>query len=102
MIEAIIMMIILGALLGCGLGIADKFLKVEVDERVQTVTSLLPGYNCGGCGFAGCSGMADALVSGKVTVVGTCKPCKPEQKEKIAEYLNTTPGPDGNVCKVKV
>lgn len=102
MIEAILMMIILGAILGCGLGIADKFLKVEVDERVETVAGMLPGYNCGGCGFAGCSGMADALVNGEVTVVGTCKPCKPDSKAKIAEYLNSTPGPDGKTCNVKI
>ena len=40
--------------LGLGLGVADKYLKVEADVRVEKVTSLLPGYNCGGCGFPGC------------------------------------------------
>ncbi len=39
----------------------DKYFKVEADVRVEKVTSLLPGYNCGGCGFPGCSGMAEAL-----------------------------------------
>ena len=52
-------------------------------------------------GNAGCSGLAEALVEGEVTVVGTCKPCKPDQKAAIAEYLNTTPGPDGTCVKVK-
>lgn len=99
---AIAMMVVLGGVLGLGLGIADKYLQVEVDERIETVTTLLPNYNCGGCGYAGCAGLAEALVDGSVSVVGTCKPCKPEQKEKIAEYLNTTPGPDGICVKVKV
>ena len=84
-----------------GLGIADKYLQVEVDERIETVTSMLPNYNCGSCGYAGCSGLAEALVTGEVSVVGTCRPCKADQKEKIAEYLNTTPGPDGTCVKVK-
>ena len=66
MVAAIAMMIVLGAVLGFGLGIADKYLKVEVDERVEKVTEMLPNYNCGGCGYAGCSGLADALVSGEV------------------------------------
>ena len=101
MITAIIVMIVLGALLGFGLGIADKFLKVEADERVEAVTGMLPGYNCGGCGYAGCSGLAEALVNGEITTVGTCKPSKPEAKEKIAEYLNQTPGPDGTCVNVK-
>lgn len=101
MIYAIIMMLVLGAVLGLGLGIADKYLAVEVDERVEKVGGMLPNYNCGSCGYAGCSGLAQALVDGEVTVVGTCKPCKPEAKEAIVEYLNTTPGPDGNCLNVK-
>ena len=64
-IVAVIMMLVLGAVLGLGLGVADKYLKVEADVRVEKVTSLLPGYNCGGCGFPGCSGMAEALVPGR-------------------------------------
>lgn len=101
MVNAIIMMLVLGAILGVGLAIADKFLSVEVDERIETVSKMLPNYNCGGCGYAGCSGLAEALVNGEIKVVGTCKPCKPEQREAIAEYLNTTPGADGTCVEVK-
>ena len=71
-LTALLLMLVLGAILGLGLGVADKFLSVEVDERVETVASMLPNYNCGGCGYAGCSGLAEALVYGVVTVVGTC------------------------------
>lgn len=56
MITAIIMMFVVGAVLGLILGIASNVFKVEVDERVEKVTAMLPGYNCGSCGFAGCSG----------------------------------------------
>lgn len=101
MVTAIIMMLVLGALLGLGLGIADKFLKVEVDERVERVTGMLPNYNCGGCGYAGCSGLAEALVNGEVDTVGLCKPSKSEVKLAICDYLNNTPGPDGTCVKVK-
>lgn len=101
MISAIILMLVLGAILGLGLAFADKYLAVEVDERIETVTSMLPNYNCGSCGFAGCSGLAQALVEGELDTVGTCRPCKAEQKAKIAEYLNSTPGPDGTCVKVK-
>ena len=84
MLQAVLTMLILGALLGLGLGVADKFLKVEVDARQETVTSMLPGYNCGGCGFAGC----------------LCKPSKPDAKQKIVDYLKETPGPDGSTLDV--
>ena len=100
MINAILLMLVLGALLGLGLGIADKVLKVEVDERIETVTSMLPGYNCGGCGFAGCAGLASGLVEGTVTQVSRCKPCKEDRRKEICDYLNETPGPTGECVKV--
>ena len=44
--------------------ICSKKFAVHEDPRIGQVASVLPGANCGGCGFAGCSGMADALVKG--------------------------------------
>lgn len=44
MVTAIVMMLVLGAILGLGLGIADRFLSVEVDERIEKVSSMLPNY----------------------------------------------------------
>lgn len=100
MVYAIVMMLVLGAILGCGLGIADKYLKVEVDERIEKVTSMLPGYNCGGCGFPGCSGMAEALVDKSMDHIA-CKPCKADKKQEIIDYLKNTPGPDGSTIDIK-
>ena len=100
-IGALLLMLVLGAVLGLGLGIADKFLSVQVDERIETVTAMLPNYNCGGCGYAGCIGLAQALVNEEAKTVSLCKPCKADKKEEIANYLNTTPGPDGNCLQVK-
>ena len=42
--------------------VANKF-KVEEDPRIDEVEKMLPGANCGGCGFAGCRGMSEALVT---------------------------------------
>ena len=42
---------------------STKF-AVKEDPRIPQVLDLLPGANCGGCGYPGCSGMADALVKG--------------------------------------
>ena len=85
----------ISAVLGFLLAVASKYLAVKEDPRVAEVTSMLPGANCGGCGFAGCSGMADSLVNGGIKNLSSCRPCKPENKEKIKEYLANTPGPDG-------
>ena len=100
MLNAILMMLVLGAVLGAGLGIAAKVFHVEPDERVDYVTASLPGYNCGGCGYPGCSGYADALVGGDETN-WKCKPSSAEQKQKIIDYLKNTPGSDGKTVTVK-
>ena len=60
---------LIGAVLGIVLSIADTVFKVEVDERIERVTALLPGYNCGACGFPGCNGLATALVEREVDTV---------------------------------
>lgn len=101
MITAIVMMLIVGGILGLILGIASNAFKVEVDERVEKVTAMLPGYNCGSCGFAGCSGMAAAMVEGEVSNASACKPSKPEARQQIADYLASTPGPDGTTINIK-
>ena len=68
MINAVISMFAIGGVLGIILGISSKVFHVEEDTRVADVTALLPGYNCGGCGFPGCSGFAAALVDGEAKV----------------------------------
>jgi len=47
------------------LGIASKLLYVKEDPRINLIEESLPGANCGGCGFPGCSGAAAAIVAGK-------------------------------------
>ncbi len=44
--------------------VCSKKFAVHADTRIGQVQELLPGANCGGCGFPGCSGMAVALVEG--------------------------------------
>lgn len=59
-----------GLFIGVFLGIAGKKFSVEVDEREEAILDVLPGNNCGGCGYAGCSGLAAAIVKGEAPVGG--------------------------------
>lgn len=52
-----------GLVLGVLLAIASKVFHVEVDERVTQINDCLSGANCGGCGYAGCSAYAAAIVN---------------------------------------
>lgn len=57
-----------GLFIGVFLGVAGKKFAVEVDEREEAILGVLPGNNCGGCGYAGCSGLAAAIVKGEAPV----------------------------------
>lgn len=91
----------IAAVLGFVLALADKFLRVEEDPRIDEVTKMLPNANCGGCGYPGCSGFASAIVNKETDTLAPCRVCKPEMKEKIKAYLKETPGPDGSTVIVK-
>ena len=49
---------------GCALGWASRAFYVETDPRIEAVLAVLPGANCGGCGYVGCAGYAEAVVLG--------------------------------------
>ena len=53
-----------GLFIGVFLGVSGNKFAVEVDEREEAILAELPGNNCGGCGYAGCSGLAAAIVKG--------------------------------------
>lgn len=52
----------LGLIFGVLLGFASKKFEVEVDERIPKIKDILPGANCGGCGYPGCEAYATAVV----------------------------------------
>ncbi len=81
----------LGAFFGVVLAIAYRFLHVEEDPRLETVTEMLPGSNCGACGQAGCRAFAETLVAG-INPPSRCTVASPEVIEHIAAFLGVDPG----------
>ncbi|OQY52668.1 MAG: electron transporter RnfB [Desulfobacteraceae bacterium 4572_89] len=67
MIPALLFMLGIGAVCGIVLSLSSKVFYVYEDPRIARVENNLAGANCGGCGYAGCSAAADAIVSGKET-----------------------------------
>ena len=78
-----------GILIGLFLGISGEKLKVEVDEKEVAVRAQLPGNNCGGCGYAGCDGLAAAIAKGEAPVSG-CPVGGEEAASRIAEIMGVT------------
>ena len=60
----------MAALFAFGLAVASKQFAVEIDPRVEEIEQVLPGVNCGACGFAGCSNFAEGVATGKAPVNG--------------------------------
>lgn len=56
-------MLVMAVILSYILGWANKKFKVEVDPKIEAVLEVLPGVNCGGCGYLGCSDYAVAIVT---------------------------------------
>ncbi|MGP1508846.1 MAG: (Fe-S)-binding protein [Sphaerochaeta sp.] len=76
----------IGVLLGLGLAVADKKLAVEKDEKLLAIEAIMPGANCGGCGFAGCADYAAAVASGKA-LPGLCSPGGQALTDKMGQIL---------------
>lgn len=78
---------LLGLMFGVGLSYAARRLKVEKDQRLQEMEDILPGINCGACGYAGCSGYAEYLINEDEPDLEKCSPGGPEVLSAIGDYL---------------
>lgn len=97
---ALLLMALLGLILGVCIGVVAKKFYVPSDPRIEEVNDLLPGANCGGCGYAGCMDFAKALVAGEVTAPEKCVAAPSEMVAKVSEYLGLISEP--GVKKVAV
>ena len=85
MIE-IVLLLVLGSAFGLGLAFASKKLAVRADERIVKIKDLLPGANCGACGFAGCSSFASSLTADP-SMLNKCALCDVDARKSIGGIL---------------
>ena len=89
MMEILIAIAILGGLglvFGLILAAASKVFYVETDPRLDKLNECLPGANCGGCGYAGCGGYAEAVLNGEAEI-GKCASGGNECAQAMAEIM---------------
>lgn len=89
MIEAISIMGGMGVIVGLCLAVASKVFYVYVDPLILAVEGTLPGANCGGCGYPGCSANAEAIVAGK-SAPNSCVAAGPETAQAIAALMGVS------------
>lgn len=80
-----------GLLVAVFLSFFGKKFAVEVDEKELAVLAELPGNNCGGCGYPGCSGLAAAIVKGEAPVSG-CPVGGVPVADKVAKIMGVDAG----------
>ena len=76
--------------------LAHKKLHVDEDPRIDAANQMLPGTNCGACGYPGCLGLAEAIVAGSA-LPGKCTVMTEDERESLAQYLGVDAGAEEKV-----
>ncbi len=96
MFVAIVSLTILGSALGLFLGFAARRLAVEGNPLVAEIQAILPGSQCGQCGFPGCAGAAQALADREAPITL----CPPGGKA-VVQVLAAKLGVEANLADVE-
>lgn len=89
MLAAITSLTILGITLGYLLGLAARYLKVEGNPLQEEIEGLLPGSQCGQCGYPGCTAAADAIANTQADVT-ICPPGGRALAEVLASKMGVS------------
>ena len=88
MLTPIMIVGIIGLLAGIVLAVASVVMAVPKDEKAEALEAILPGANCGACGYSGCPGYAAAMAKGEA-VPGLCSPGGADVAKKCGEILGS-------------
>jgi electron transport complex protein RnfB len=78
-----------GLLIALAIGLVVRFVEVPSDPLLDQINDLMPGANCGACGYPGCSGYAAALVGRKASL-GACPAMSLESIASVCKLLGVT------------
>lgn len=85
---AVLLVAGIGLIAGAGLAVASVLMAVPRDEKAEQIQEILPGANCGACGFSGCAGYAAAISKGEAAL-NLCAPGGNTVATEIAALLGT-------------
>lgn len=91
---------LIGLVAGIGLAIANHFMAVKENETAKKICDVLPGANCGGCGFSGCAGYAAALANSPHLKTTLCVVGGNETAKEISAILGVDAGETVKMCAV--
>jgi electron transport complex protein RnfB len=85
-ITTLLFMTGIGAVASLAVIISARFFTVQTDPRIEAVAAVLPGVNCGACGYSSCSAAAEAVVQGAAGP-GVCLIGKEEVKNAVERIM---------------
>lgn len=89
---AVVLVAGIGLVVGIGLSVASVVMAVPKDETAEAIREVLPGANCGACGFSGCDGYAAALSKGETKETALCAPGGNDTAKAVAGILGVSAG----------
>lgn len=93
---AFIVVVAVGLIAAILLSLVSRYFGIEKDKRASELRAMLPGVNCGACGYKGCDDYAAALAAGKASP-SLCVPGAKDTAEELASYLGVKPEPPKDV-----
>jgi Na+-translocating ferredoxin:NAD+ oxidoreductase subunit B len=80
-----------GLTFGVLIALVHRQFRVWEDPRIDAVSGMLPGANCGACGLAGCRAFAEAVIRGEVAPAA-CTVASEDDRGDIASFLGVDAG----------
>ena len=74
----------IGLFFGIGLALAAHKFAVEINPKVEAIMDILPGANCGACGYPGCEAYAEAVINESKVKANLCTPGQLPVAEEVA------------------
>src|SRR3712207_9473240 len=87
--------------MGLFLAFAAKKFEVQIDPKIEEIIGILPGANCGGCGYPGCSGYASAIVEEGASMT-LCSPGGAAVAGKIGDIMGASVDTSGENVVARV
>ncbi len=97
--QAVLILLLSGLIIGLAIALVVKYLGVSSDPLQEEILALIPGANCGACGYAGCAAYAVAMVK-REAKPGLCPAMSEENVQKISTLLGV--GSENRVRKVAI
>lgn len=85
-ITATLIFSLIGLAFALLLAFLNRKLKVPEDPKVKKILNILPGLNCGACGFSSCKAYAKALAD-KPDAFTPCRPGGDQVNEKVLKVI---------------